>query len=289
MFGLSATQLLGFTVLAAVVTTFGNLLATVLKEFLFARSFEKWKSRQSLRQVYLKLRDPLLLATVELVNRVAEITFESSVNFLETSLLAASVLSMTTNSAEDKYYQRYKFVSTIYRLCSWLGWIELYREQVVFLDSGHQKTNKDFESHVDAIRSCLADGHLNDANDWLEWTDSLVFREEQRAIGESMIDPDLPSVIGYGSFCNKFVGAGGSSTNPWIAVATNFLADLKSVSDGKTRDFRRARCLLLIIHGVSLIYCLDKDRFQGRLSELQDRAQKELANMPVRQTALPKS
>jgi hypothetical protein len=226
---------------------------------------------------------------LELVNRVAEITFESSVNFLEKSLLAANAQSMKTNSAEDKYYQRYKFVSTIYRLCSWLGWIELYRQQVVFLDSGHQKTNKDFESHVEAIRSCLADGHLNDANDWLEWTDSLIFREEQRAIGESMIGQDLPSVIGYGAFCNKFVGTGVSPTNTWIAVATNFLADLKSVSDGKTRDFRRARCLLLIIHGVSLIHCLDERRFQGRLSELQTRAQSELANMPVLQAALRKS
>src|SRR5436305_520311 len=126
MFGFTAGKLLEFTVLAAVVTTAGNLFATVLKDFLFARSFEKWKARQSLRQVYLKIRDPLLLATLELVNRIAEITFESSVNFLEKSLLETSPPFMTKNSADDKYYQRYKFVSTIYRLCSWLGWIELY-------------------------------------------------------------------------------------------------------------------------------------------------------------------
>ena len=51
MFGFTAGQLFGFTVLAAVVTTGGNLFATVLKDFLFARSFEKWKARQTLRQV----------------------------------------------------------------------------------------------------------------------------------------------------------------------------------------------------------------------------------------------
>jgi hypothetical protein len=145
MFGFTAAELLTFTVLAAVVTTLGNLFATVLKDFLFARSLEKWKAKQKLRQVYLKLRDPLLLATLEVTNRIAEITFESSVNFLEKSLLEANPLRMTANSADDEYYQRYKFVSTVFRLCGWLGWVELYRQEVAFLDSGHQRTNKDFE------------------------------------------------------------------------------------------------------------------------------------------------
>lgn len=277
---LTIDQILAWTVLAALVTTIGNLIATVLKEVLFTRSFEKWKARQQLHQVYLKLRDPLLLSTLELTKRAAEITFESSVNFLEKSLLQSTPPTMTKNSADDPYYQRYKFVSTIYRLCSWLGWIELYRQEVAFLDSGHQRTNADFERHVEAIRSCLADGHLNDADDWLDWTDSLIFREEQRAIGEAMIDPVNRSVIGYGSFCERFL-ATGSPANPWIGLATNWLTDLKSVSDSKARDFRRARCLLLINHGVSLIKCLDKERVELRLTKLQKQSDEELKRMPV--------
>jgi hypothetical protein len=287
MFGFTAEQLLTFTVLAAVVTTLGNLFATVLKDFLFARSLEKWKAKQQLRQVYLKLRDPLLLATLEVTNRIAEITFESSVNFLEKSLLEANPLRMTANSADDEYYQRYKFVSTVYRLCGWLGWVELYRQEVAFLDSGHQRTNKDFEWHVEAIRSCLADGHLNDAEDWLDWTDSLIFREEQRAIGESMIDRLKPSVIGYGSFYEKFLASGARPTNAWIAVATDFLTDLRSVPDAKNHDFRRARCLLLISHGVSLIECLNKERVESRLAQLQVRAEKELASLRLIRAAFP--
>jgi hypothetical protein len=153
------------------------------------------------------------------------------------------------------------------------------------LDSGHQRTNADFEQHVEAIRSCLADGQLNIAEDWFNWRDSLIFREEQRAIGESMIDPIKRTVIGYGSFYEKFIKSS-SPPNPWIELATNWLTDLKSVSDSKVLDFRRTRCLLLINHGVSLIKCLNKDRVGPRITELQTQAQTELKLMPVLDSAV---
>jgi hypothetical protein len=196
---------------------------------------------------------------------------------------------MVANSADDQYYQRYKFVSTIYRLCCWLGWVELYRQEVAFLDSGHQGTNKAFEACVEAIRSCLADGHLNDADDWLDWMDSLIFREEQRAIGERVIDPLKRSVIGYGAFHDNFLIVNASPSDAWISTATNFLIDLKSVSDGEIRDFRRVRCLLLISHGVSLIECLNKDRAEKRLTDLRIRAEAELRIMPLLDKAIPKN
>src|SRR5258708_4145246 len=116
-------KILGLGFLGALVTTVGSLIATVVKDFFFARSLEKWKSRQELRQVYLKLRDPLVLATIDLVNRIAEITFESAVNFLNPRLLQATPPRMGANCADDEYYQRYKFVSTVYRLCGWFGWV----------------------------------------------------------------------------------------------------------------------------------------------------------------------
>jgi len=232
----------------------------VLKDFIFARALEKWKARQQLRQIDLKFCEPLLLAATELVNRICEITFESPVNFLEPRLLQIQPTRMTANSAHDEYFQRYKFISTLYRLCAWLGWVELYRQDVAFLDSGRQKTKADFEHHVNAMRSSLADGHLNNAEDWLDWTDSLIFREEQRAIGEFMLDLNRRAVLGYGSFHEKFIVAGSCPTNQWIGVATNFLSELKSVPGAAARDCRRARCLLAVKHGVSLIECLNEDR-----------------------------
>ena len=287
MFGLTGTQLLSVTVLAALVTALSSLIATVLKDFLFTRSFEKWKTRQQLRQVYSKFRDPLLLATLEVTGRMIEIALESPVNFLEKSLLKATPERMTANSADDLYFQRYKFVSTIYRLSGWLGWVELYRQEVAFLDSGSQETNRDFELHLEAIRSCLADGHLNDAENWLDWADSLIFREEQRAIGESMIDPLKRAVVGYGSFYDRFIAVGTGAGSTWINVATNFLTDLKSVSDPKTLDFRRARCLFFIKHGVSLVECLNKSRVNDRLANARIKAIDELSKMRVIYPTMP--
>ena len=114
-------DLLGFCVLGALVTTIGSLVAIILKDFFLARSIETWKARQQLRQIYLKLRDPLLLATIDLVNRMIEIAFESPANFLEKSLLNVNPSRMIANTADDQYYLRYKFVSTLYRLCVWFA------------------------------------------------------------------------------------------------------------------------------------------------------------------------
>lgn len=279
-------DILGLSVLGALVTTVGSLIAAWLKDVVFARSVEKWKARQQLRQVYLKIRDPLLLATTELVSRIGEITFKSPVNFLEAKLLQATPLRMTTNSADDEYFQRYKFLSSVYRLCAWLGWVELYRQEVAFLDSGQQKTNADFEHRIEAMRSSLADGQLNQAKDRHDWTDSLIFREEQRAIGECMLDPARRRVVGYGSFYESFNVSGSCPQNHWILVATNFLTDLRSLPREAARDFRRARCLLLLQHGVALVACLNKERVTPRLRKLRKQAEQELLHMPVRELPL---
>jgi hypothetical protein len=279
-------DLLGFCVLGALVTTIGSLVAIILKDFFLARSIETWKARQQLRQVYLKLRDPLLLATIDLVNRMIEIAFESPANFLEKSLLNVNPSRMIANTADDQYYLRYKFVSTLYRLCVWFAWVEFYRQDVTFLDSGQQKTNADFESHVEMIRSSFADGHLNDADDWLAWTDSLIFREEQRAIGECLFDDQKRSVIGYGLFNDRFLSGGSSGENRWVTTALNFLSDLKSEPDEGTQDFRRARCLLVVKHGISLIECLNRERLKPRLVEFRLRAEKELLGFQLNSDAL---
>jgi hypothetical protein len=53
--GLTAPQILGLSVLAALVSTVGNLLATWLRDFLFVRSFERWKESRTLLSVYRKI------------------------------------------------------------------------------------------------------------------------------------------------------------------------------------------------------------------------------------------
>lgn len=260
---LSAKELFGLSVLAALITTAGNLLATVLKEVLFARSFENWKSQKSLASVYRRYRDPLLLATHELVNRIEEVLDNASGEFLDPALLNARPERLMVNSADDLYYRRYKLLSTVYRLCAWLGWLELYRRDITFLDSGHHKTNREFESLLRSMRSALADGHLNEARDWGKWHDWLLFREEQRAIGEVMIDPERDVVIGYGTFCDRFLSEEETPARRWIAVAANFIVAFHGANDRK-KDFQRVRLLLCWKRGTSLIECLGGSQANAR-------------------------
>jgi hypothetical protein len=70
---LDAKTWLGLTVVGTIVSTLGVLIATFLKDYLFARSFEVWRQRRTLEQVYLKYRDPLLLSARELALRQHEI------------------------------------------------------------------------------------------------------------------------------------------------------------------------------------------------------------------------
>lgn len=256
-------QLLGLSVLGAFVTTIGSLIALVLKEYLFVRSFELWKTQQALKQIYQKYRDPILLAAQELSRRMQEVCDGYPPKFLRSALLDEQPKRMERNSSEDQYFQVYMLKSSIYRLCAFLGWLELYRREVVFLDSGKNSANQKIQLCIADIRSDLADGRLNTAEDWFTWTDQLIFREEQRAIGEAMI-VDLVgknTVLGYGKFCELLNQQTEQNRALWLQQASYFLTDLQP--GGK--DFRQVRLRRLVIH----LYDLMETLQAGALSDKQ--------------------
>ncbi|HEY6770263.1 MAG TPA: hypothetical protein VI386_36435 [Candidatus Sulfotelmatobacter sp.] len=251
MFNIPLTQLLQFTVLAAVVTTIGNLLATVLKEFLFARSFERWKERRSLLSVYRRYRDPILLAGDELQRRLSQICKEYPPSYLRTEVLDADGTQLVTNSADDPHYKKYRLLSTVYRLCAFLGWLEIYRQDVTFLETGQSSENERFETALAGFRQTLADGQLN--SDYTNSRDGLVFRVEQRAIGEAMITTVGNSrvVVGYGTFCTLF-GRATSEEGLWpFRIASNFFLDLEPA-----KDFRQRRLEMMKEHLATIIAVL---------------------------------
>lgn len=113
---LPARDLLGLTVLGALVTAVGTLVGLVLKEHFFVRSFEKWKSRRTLDALFEKYRDPLVLAADELGIRLKEICDGYGAEYLSSSLLDTVPERMEVTWASDSYYRRYKLESTVYRL-----------------------------------------------------------------------------------------------------------------------------------------------------------------------------
>jgi hypothetical protein len=267
--GLDPKTWLGLAVVGSIVSTFGALFGVFLKDYFFARSFERWKQRTTLEQLYQRYCDPLRLSARELVWRTIEVLDSYPSVFLTATVLASRPSVQKENSTDDPYFRRYKLLSTTYRFCALLGWLELYRQEITYLQAGSNKRSNELERVLHLMREDLANGQLNRAKDWLGWRDVLVFREELRAIGESMIENRNVgrTVMGYGRFVDLFNGQDPSPTQRWAHVLLSFLLDLGA----EQRDFRRIRLQRLVVHLVDLLVLLDKKSVETGLLEVRQR------------------
>lgn len=275
LLGLDLKTWLGLTVLAAVISTTGALFGIVLKDYFFTRSLERWKQRETLDQIYQRFRDPLLLAARELVSRTFEILHHYPTVYLREKVLASRPTKQIENTIDDAYFQRYKLVSTAYRLSAFLGWLELYRQEITFLHPGNHTRAKALDIAVDRVRSDLADGQINRAADWPRWRDTLVFREELRAIGESFIESRGTSraVIGYGRYCEYLESESPNVVQRWSPVVLNFYLDLET----NGQDFRQVRLRRMLVHLVELMRRLDTSPLEPYLQEAYDNLRPQVA------------
>jgi len=195
--------LLGLTVLGACVTTAGSLLALYIKEFVAARWLEQWKARQTLLGIYRRYQLPIFLAAEELSGRLYGLSRED--NDREERAIGLEQLknpaTRELHAAISEHYLRYRFVSNVYRLCTFIAWLELYRRDIGTLDTGQIDRNRQLDACLRNIQCALADGWINQHDDWREWKDCLLYREEQRAIGSAMAVPgDALRVLDFGEF-----------------------------------------------------------------------------------------
>jgi hypothetical protein len=161
--------------------------------------------------------------------------------------------------ANDPYYQKYDLVDTVYRVCALFGWIELYRRDPSFL-SGPSEEKQKIEKCFQEIRKAFGDefeAEKKKKSAQGGWVDGLILNDDQRAIGEKMLekDKDAPAaVIGYASFCERLfriprredpVGSYEWSQNYWVWNATRFVVEF----DGKqlAPDFKRERLRKVIV------------------------------------------
>lgn len=270
MFGdITPSEWLGLSVVGAFVAAVGSLLATVVKDFFFARSLERWKRHQDRVAAYDRFRDPLAASAVELANRLIEILHQNPADYLSRPMFDLRPERQVGNDASDPYFMHYKMISTLYRFACFFGWLELYRQETTFLRIGDEKRTSELQKALTAVRSDIADGHINTHSNWDEWHDALIFREELRAIGEAMIEErgDARSVVGYGKFRD---GVEGDDPNihRLCRIILNFIADPK----GDGRDFRHERLVRLLVHLVQLVRLIRPEIVTDRLDAASDKA-----------------
>ena len=127
---LSPKDFFALTVIGSIVTAVGTLLGLWVKERFLARSFERWKQERALEEVYRKYRDPLGLVADELATRCKEICTNDGVAYMRHEVFLFRPSPLSKAWTKDPHYQQHKFHSTVFRLCSFLGWLELQQEIV---------------------------------------------------------------------------------------------------------------------------------------------------------------
>lgn len=257
------SSIFGWSALVAIAAAAGNLIADVLKTYVSGVVIAKWQENQERQKLFHKYKNPIALSITELAHRLTEIEDSYPPEFLERRCLGYEKRKLSANSDSDEYYRKYKFVSSLYRFCSLLGWLELYRRDTIFLASGDDHTDKTISEALTRFRSAISDGHLNTFKDWREWKDHLVFREELRAVGESMcrLAGENYQVMGYADF-ESLVEKGNEGENRWLATVIDFFADPKN-----EKDFRRVRYCHMLLALCDLLDTLTKQDKNERLSK----------------------
>jgi hypothetical protein len=90
--------------------------------------------------------------------------------------------------------------STVVVLAEYLGWVEILRRDVQFLDLGRSRTNREVMAKISEVGSVLS--RMSPDSDALR-----LFRAHQRAVGELMVHPDgepgRRRCLGYAEFCHR--------------------------------------------------------------------------------------
>lgn len=241
---------LALTVVGTIIATLGSLLGIVIKDLWLARSLEHWKAKISAKQAHRALAKPLHESAKQLIFRFVEVYDHYPPNYLESELLRDVESSFQVNDISDPHFRRYKLLSTAHRMCAFFGWLELYQRQVLALEERRTVGADKINAAISNIRRAFADGQINTYSDWEDWKDRLIFRDEQRAIGEAMIVNSIPphAVAGYGGFIEN-IRLG--KQREWLLIAFNFLVD------HELKDFRKERIRRAIGHLFELMLAID--------------------------------
>jgi hypothetical protein len=188
----------------------------------------------SLKTLLSRYRDPLLRAAFDLQSKIYNIVAKDF--FLKYH---------DSERADERAYAR---DNTLYVIAEYLGWVEILRRKVRFLDLGDDEKTKALEQHLDAVSRALFDDREPDPP-------MRVFRGQQRAIGELMIcdgDDDDAETLGYATFSKRLREPGFFQWFEALADDIDLLAREPKLHDARLRTLQGAL--------IDLIDCLGRER-----------------------------
>jgi hypothetical protein len=156
-----------------------------------------------------RYRDALLWAAFDLQSRIYNILrgFEVSRRPDDRRGVLQAFLVEGTDRQAD-YFRR----STAFVFAEYLGWVEIFRRDLQFIDLGDSKANRQTISLLATISETVNAASTSETECF------RIFRADQRALGEIMIDPDSKPgerrCLGYAAFCSMFSSGGAAAE--WI-------------------------------------------------------------------------
>ncbi|WP_405793521.1 hypothetical protein [Streptomyces sp. NBC_01506] len=181
-------------VISAVIAVLGAVFTAVLGHRLQVQA----KSRD--RQDYMsRYRDALLWTAFDLQSRIYNILRGYQLDLRgRRGFTSAFLLAGTEQQA--LYVKR----STAFLFAEYLGWAEIFRRDLQFLDLGSNRANQQIMFTLNRISRTFGDVNSSEC--------FRIFRTDQRAVGEIMIDPDSEPgerrCIGYAAFCAQLTAEG---------------------------------------------------------------------------------
>jgi hypothetical protein len=167
--------------LAGALSLFNSVYATRLASRLEEEQRAKTKA-ELLSELMARYRDPLLQAAFDLQSRIY--------NIVEQGFLRTHYRNGTEST---KQYAR---ENTLYVLADFLGWVEILRREVRFLELGDEVANRAWTERLVAVRLTLLSDRYSPR--------FRLFNGQQRAIGEIMIKDDADDArletVGYAGF-----------------------------------------------------------------------------------------
>ena len=216
--------------LSFATTVYSARLGSRLRE----QEREKTKAEQ-VAAVMARYRDPLLRAAFDLQSRLY--------NIVEYGFFR-------------RYYRDdrpdlkgYAVDNTLYVLAEYLGWVEILRRDVRFLDLGDQEVNRDWTERLDAVRRAL----LDDRYGLLQ-----ILNGQQRAIGELMaVTADEPGEDARATACLGFAAFVAKLDQP---AFSRWFVHLREDIDTLARESGACERLVPMQHSlIDLIDFLDPD------------------------------